>query len=143
MSKLSNKKMFIIAFALGLLAYFAIQVIVELTRDGETVHEPTIQFISSSEANSKINEHQGAFILDVRSNEEYFEIRIPGAINIPYLMIGAKQDLLPGDKQTLIFVYCRTGRRATTAANKLLELGYTNIVVFPGMASWQYETVTG
>ena len=144
MSRLpSIKKSYIIALALVLLTCFAVLLIMELSRAGETVHAPAVQFISSSEANRKINEHQDAFVLDVRSNEEFVARRIPGATNIPYLMIGASQDMLPQDRQTPIFVYCITGRRAAITANKLLELGYTNIIVFPGMISWEYETITG
>ena len=143
MSKISNKKKYIIAFIFGLLAYLAVQVIVELARGGETVHEPTVQFVSSSEAYDKIKEHQDAFVLDVRSAEEFYERRIPGAINIPYHMIEANQSLLPQNRHDLIFVYCRTWVRATSAVEILLELGYTNIITFPGMMFWEYETVTG
>ena len=142
MSRLrSIKKSYLIAFAIVLCGILAIIVI--LTRLSEAAHEPAVLFVTSSEANEKINEHQGAFILDVRSNEEFLARRIPGAVNIPYLIIGANQDLLPEDKQALIFVYCRTGRRAAIAANALLGLGYTNIIVFPGMISWVYETDSG
>ena len=138
-------------FAIGICGILAIAIYVAFSlRAGETYEpmveptgEPTVQFISSSEAREKINEHQDAFILDVRSNEEFYSIRIPGAVNIPHLMIASMQDLLPDDRHSLIFVHCRVGMRATTAANTLLELGYTNIIVFPGMDSWEYETVSG
>ena len=118
-------------------------IIVVVARSGETEGEPTVRFVTSSEANNKINEHQDAFILDVRSSHEFFASRIPGSVNNPYAMIDDNQDLLPSGRQTLIFVYCRTGRRAGIAANRLLELGYTNIIVFPGMITWVYETVSG
>ena len=111
---------------------------------GAEVHEPAVQLISSSEAIIKINEHQDAFILDVRFGYEFYERRIPGAVNIPYLMIISEQELLPRNKHTLIIVYCRTGVRAVSAAIELLTLGYTNIaIIFPGMDSWDYETTRG
>ena len=47
------------------------------------------------------------------------------------------------DKDQLIFVYCRTGRRSKIAAESLLELDYTNIKEFGGINSWEYDVVTG
>ena len=138
-TKSQQKVVFVIGslFILALAAYMAF-----LATD-EPVYESTVIFVTSSEARIKIKEHQDVFILDVRSNEEFVARRIPGAVNIPYTMIRARQDLLPGDRQAQIMVYCRTGRRAAIAANELLALGYINVIVFPGMVSWDYETVTG
>ena len=130
-----------LAFAIGFVAFLVIIVFLILNSSDEISQMPRVQNISSSEAWHKINEHQDLFLLDVRSNEEFYEIRIPGAINIPYQLIAGKRDLLPDDRHALIFVYCRTGRRAAIAANQLLILGYTNIYVFPGMESWAYETL--
>ena len=142
MSKTSNTSKRIMAvFVIGLCVILAIIVI--FTRMHDTALEPSVLFISSSEANEKINEHQDAFILDVRTREEFGASRVPGSINIPYTMIEAMKDLLPENRQNPIFVYCRTGRRARFAANELLDLGYTNIIVFPGMNTWVYETVSG
>ena len=82
-------------------------------------------------------------ILDVRTPEEFRERRIPNSINVPNETIG-KSDIseLP-DKDQLIFVYCRSGRRSKEAAQKLCALGYTNIVEFGGINDWQGETVSG
>ena len=121
----------------------AIIVYVVFFHRGEGARDSMVLFVSSSEAREKINEHQDAFILDVRSAEEFFSVRIPGSVNIPYLMIRQEQDLLPSDRHHLIFIYCRTGRRAAIAAHELVALGFTDIIVFPGMATWVYETVTG
>ena len=129
-------------FVLGFCVILFITMYVVFCKRTAGVHEPTLLLISSSEARVKINENKDAFILDVRTSEEFNMGRIPGAVNIPYLMIAEEQGLLPHDKQHLIFVYCRTGRRAETAAYELVALGYTNIVVFPGMMTWIYETVT-
>ena len=131
----------ILVILIGLSVILAIIVI--LTRVDEAVPEPTVLFVSSSEAREKINEHQGAFILDVRTIGEFVASRIPESVNIPYDTIAANQDLLPENKHTPIFVYCRTGRRAGVAASDLTELGYTKIIVFPGMIDWEYETVSG
>ena len=129
-------------FAIGFCGILVIMYVVFLHR-GEELHESMVLFVSSSEARVKIIEHQDPFILDVRSNEEFIAARVPGSVNIPYLMITRERALLPDDRHTLIFVYCRTGRRAAIAVNDLMALGYTNIIVFPGMETWGYETVSG
>ena len=47
------------------------------------------------------------------------------------------------DKDQLILVYCRSGNRSKQASEKLMKLGYTNIIEIGGMNSWPGETVTG
>ena len=47
------------------------------------------------------------------------------------------------DKDQLILVYCRSGNRSKQASEKLVKLGYTNIVEIGGINSWPGETVTG
>ena len=124
-----------------LLAVFAISVFaVLLFRNGQGT-EPEVLFVSNSEARERMAGHPEAFILDVRSPEEFNVLRIPGSINIPHSLIASYVHLLPQDKNALIFAYCRTGVRVRTAVYALLDMGYTNIVVFPGMATWDYETV--
>ena len=80
-------------------------------------------------------------ILDVRTRKEYDQGHIPGAVLIPNTEIEAKAaDLLP-DKEQLILVYCRSGRRSKLAAQSLADLGYTNIREFGGILDWPYEVV--
>jgi len=50
--------------------------------------------------------------------------------------------LLP-DRSATIFIYCRSGRRSVTAANILLELGYTGIYNLGGIIDWPFETTGG
>ena len=81
-------------------------------------------------------------ILDVRTAAEYNEGHIPGAINIPNEAIGT--DAIPElpDKDQLILVYCRSGNRSKQASEKLVKLGYTNVVEFGGIIDWPGETET-
>ena len=76
-------------------------------------------------------------IVDVRTLKEYNESHIPAAINIPNEMIRETVQIkkLP-DKNQLIFVYCRSGRRSAEAAQKLVRMGYTNVVDFGGLLDW-------
>ena len=82
-------------------------------------------------------------ILDVRTSEEFAQGHIPNAINIPNETIGtAEIPELPNKKQRIL-VYCRSGRRSKQAAEKLVALGYTDIVEFGGINDWTGETVSG
>lgn len=78
-------------------------------------------------------------LLDVRTQQEYDDGHIPGAICIPNETIkDEKPDALP-DKEQMIFVYCRSGNRSKQAAGKLAALGYTNVVEFGGIIDWPGE----
>ena len=97
--------------------------------------------ITAEEARKLMDSEKDRIILDVRSREEYDQGHIPGAILIPDTEIEAKAaDLLP-DKDQLILVYCRSGRRSKLAAQSLADLGYTNIQEFGGILDWPYEVV--
>ena len=95
--------------------------------------------ITAEEAKQIMDTGEGCIILDVREQEEYDAGHIPGAILIPYTQMGEKaNDMLP-DKDQLILVYCRSGRRSKIAAEALVELGYTNIKEFGGIIDWPYD----
>ena len=114
-----------------------------LTGCGAQSCETSYRQISMEEAVTMMAEETGYIILDVRTAQEYSEKHIPGAINIPNETIG-DQDIpeLP-DKEQLILVYCRSGNRSKQASEKLVKLGYTNIVEFGGINDWTGETVSG
>ena len=95
--------------------------------------------ITPEEAKSIMDSQEGYIILDVREQEEYDQGHIPGAILIPYTQIEeAAADQLP-EKDQLILVYCRSGRRSKIAADTLVQMGYTNIKEFGGIIDWPYE----
>ena len=81
----------------------------------------------------------GYIILDVRRADEFAAGHIPGAINVANESIGTEEIPQLPDKQQLILVYCRSGRRSKEAAEKLVKLGYTNIVEFGGILDWKGE----
>ena len=105
--------------------------------------EKTYRQITMEEAVTMMEEETGYTILDVRTAQEYSEKHIPGAINIANESIGTEDipELL--DKDQLILVYCRSGNRSKQASEKLVKLGYTNIVEIGGINSWPGETVAG
>ena len=105
--------------------------------------EKTYRQISMEEAVTMMEEETGYIILDVRTTQEYNEKHIPGAINIANESIGTEDIPELPDKDQLILVYCRSGNRSKQASEKLVKLGYTNIIEIGGISSWPGETVTG
>ena len=96
--------------------------------------------ITAEEAKKLMDSESGYVILDVRTEQEYAEGHIPGAILIPDYEISEKAESVLTDKDQLILVYCRSGRRSKNAAAQLEEMGYTRIREFGGILDWPYET---
>ena len=95
--------------------------------------------ITAEEAKQIMDTEEGYIILDVRTQEEYDQGHIPSAIVISHEKIAEKAEEVLADKDQLILVYCRSGRRSKIAAEALAELGYTNIKEFGGIIDWPYE----
>ena len=97
--------------------------------------------ISGAEAKALMDSESGYIIIDARTQEEYDQGHIPGAILIPEYEIADRAEKELPDKDQLILVYCRSGRRSKIAAEELVKLGYTNVKEFGGIIDWEYETV--
>ena len=110
---------------------------------GAKSSEATYRQITMEEAVTMMEEESGYIILDVRTAQEYSEKHIPGAINVANESIGTEDIPELPDKDQLILVYCRSGNRSKQASEKLMKLGYTNIVEIGGINSWPGETATG
>lgn len=97
--------------------------------------------ISPEEAKTLMDTETNYIILDVRTPEEYAEGHIPNAVNLDHEDISSKAEAMLPDKDALLLVYCRSGRRSKIAAEALVELGYSNIKEFGGINDWPYEVV--
>ena len=101
----------------------------------------TYEQISGAEAKALMDSESGYIIIDARTQEEYDDGHIHGAILIPEYEIADRAENELPDKDQLILVYCRSGRRSKIAAEELVKLGYTNVKEFGGIIDWEYETV--
>ena len=117
----------------------AVMLLTACGQDKEKDQGAVYMNITAEEAKQIMDTEEGYIILDVRAQEEYDESHIPGAILIPHTEIDAKAEEVLTDKDQLILVYCRSGRRSKIAAEALVELGYTNIKEFGGIIDWPYE----
>ena len=102
----------------------------------------TYRQITMDEAVTMMAQETGYIILDVRRPDEFATGHIPGAINVANESIGRDEIPELPDKKQLIMVYCRSGRRSKEASEKLVKLGYTNIVEFGGILDWKGEIIT-
>ena len=109
-------------------------------QEKENKQEAVYMNITAREAKEIMDTQTGYVILDTRTQEEFAEGHIPGAILIPYDEVMEKAEGILTDKDQLILVYCRSGRRSKLAAADLVALGYTNIKEFGGIIDWPYET---
>ena len=95
--------------------------------------------ITQQEAKKIMDSGEPHIILDTREQDEFDTSHIPGAILIPYTEIEEKAEEMLPDKNALILVYCRSGRRSKIASESLAKLGYTNVKEFGGIIDWPYE----
>ncbi|MGN0630203.1 MAG: rhodanese-like domain-containing protein [Ruminococcus sp.] len=110
------------------------------TSTGTSSDDKAYVNITQEEAKHIMDTEENYIILDVRTQEEYDSGHIPNAILIPDTEIEEKAEGILTDKNQLILVYCRSGRRSKNAAAILEKKGYTNIKEFGGIIDWQYET---
>ena len=96
--------------------------------------------VSAEEAKQMMSDYPDAVILDVREADEYNSGHIPGAVLLPYGDIPEKAHIVLPDKEKMILIYCRSGRRSKIAAESLTALGYTAVYEFGGIIDWSYET---
>ena len=111
----------------------------KIETEQETEKNMYIQ-ITASEAKKMMDEQEEIFILDVREQSEYNEGHVPGAVLLPVGTISEETAAaVIENKDTVVLVYCRSGNRSKTAAQALVDLGYTQVYEFGGIRDWPYE----
>ena len=97
--------------------------------------------ITPQQAKEIMDTEQDYIIIDARTKEEFAEGHIENAILIPEYEIANRAEKELPDKEQLILVYCRSGRRSKIASEELVKLGYTNVKEFGGIIDWPYDIV--
>jgi rhodanese-related sulfurtransferase len=84
----------------------------------------------------ELDRKKGAVIIDVRTNKEYGQGHIPGAVHVPLADVGTKVKKLKKDKE--IVVYCQSGSRSIWAIKRLIGMGYTHLYNLKGgYSAWK------
>ena len=109
--------------------------------DGENGKASTYEQITAEQAKTIMDTEKDYVIIDARTEEEFAEGHIENAILIPEYEIAERAEKELPDKDALIRVYCRSGRRSKIASEELVKLGYINVKEFGGIIDWPYETV--
>lgn len=120
-----------------LLLLLVLQVPACVNKEDAEEKEMTYKVITMKEAEALFEVEDDYIILDVRRADEFATGHIPGAINVPNEIIGTGDIRELADKNQLIYVYCRSGRRSKEASAKLVNMGYTNVIEIGGILEWQ------
>ncbi|MDD2959552.1 MAG: rhodanese-like domain-containing protein [Lachnospiraceae bacterium] len=133
-----SKKMFIIIFScIVLIGVFSAFILWRTFRPSQGL---PYERITMEQAAEYMDYETGYLLVDVRTQEEYDEGHIPGAVCIPLEELQAEAQKLLPDKEQMIYVYCRSGRRSRDAAQKLCNMEYTNVTEIGGILDWNGET---
>jgi len=99
------------------------------------------QKLSHQEAKAKLDADETVILLDVRTEAEFNQGHIHGAVCLPVDRIFPDTRIVD-EKDAEIIVYCQSGSRSTSAAKKLAHMGYTNVYDMGGIVAWPYGTTT-
>ena len=117
---------------------------ISVSESAETTEDAVLTYeqISAEDAKKLMDTESDYIIVDARTTEEFAEGHIPDAVLIPEYEIADRAPSELPDKERLILVYCRSGRRSKIASQALADLGYTNVKEFGGILDWPYDVVT-
>ena len=129
-----TKRWFIIMILLSIFGFAACGAV---GNDGDHTYEQ----ISAKKAKEIMDTEKDYIIVDARTQSEFDEGHIEGAILIPEYEIAKRAEKEIPNKNAIVLVYCRSGRRSKIASEELVKLGYTNVKEFGGIIDWPYGTV--
>jgi len=99
------------------------------------------QVLDQDTAYKQLQVDKSIHLVDVRELHEFNAGHINGAQLIPLGTIEDSFSSLIPQKDTKIFIYCRSGNRSAEAAKKLVSMGYTNVFDIGGIITWEYGIV--
>jgi len=128
----------VICFGMAILKFYSARM--PRSSEPRTIEKPW-STLTAQEAKARLDASEDVILLDVRTQEEYDQGHIPGAVCLP------NEDILPDlplpfDKEAELLIYCRSGHRSAEAAEKLTGMGYANVADFGGIQDWPYGATT-
>lgn len=103
--------------------------------------EASVNTINAEVAMEMMESGDEFILVDVRTQAEYDEGHIEGAVLLPLDQLETLSEEQLTDKDATILVYCRSGNRSAQASNILVDLGYQNVYDFGGIIDWPGEIV--
>jgi len=122
------RKLFALVLVLGVLA----------TACSSGSDTATVELVSPEQAAEVIaDDPAGLVILDIRTPEEFDEVRLDGAINVDYYDADFADQLDTLDKNDPYVMYCRSGNRSSDAVKTMKDLGFTEVYeIDGGIVNW-------
>lgn len=99
--------------------------------------------ISPADAKAMLESDESVVLVDVRTEAEFRESRIPGSILIPLATLETEAPIKMANKNTTYIIYCRSGNRSNTALEILKDMGYTKLYDLGGIIDWPYDKISG
>ena len=94
--------------------------------------------VTSANVNQTMDIEMGGKIIDVRTEKEYNQGHIKGAINIPEETLYERIPEMYADRNTLIYLYCDTGYRGAAGTRLLRSMGYDRAFnIESGIKGWE------
>ena len=119
-------------------ALIIVLVILVSNRYINNIKQRSDHMITPDQVHKKIDQKEKFILVDVRTEEEFEQGRIPGSILIPVDELGKKAHPILKDKNEEIIVYCRSGVRSKAARNILSDMGYKKVLDLGGIIDWPY-----
>ena len=97
--------------------------------------------IDQNKWRSQLESEEDCLIIDVRTSEEFKELRLPNSINIDfYNPQDFMQELEKLDKNKVYYIYCRTGSRSANTCELMKEIGFAKTYnLLGGITEWEGE----
>lgn len=134
MKNLPGQRMILLVVVLMVVAGAAIFL---ATRTANAPAATAAQALSPAQYQTQFSSDVPHLLLDVRTPEEFAEGYIPGAVNISVQTLEGRMSEVPRDVP--VVVYCRSGNRSATAAQMLIDAGYTQVYDLGGIQDWQAQ----
>lgn len=100
------------------------------------------RLITPQDAKARLEQESGIIVVDVRTQEEYDQGHLRASVLVPLDDLAALAPEKLPEKDAVLFLYCRSGRRSALAAQQLVSMGYTQVYDLGGILGWPYEITT-
>ncbi|MFU8793337.1 MAG: rhodanese-like domain-containing protein [Acholeplasmataceae bacterium] len=107
-----------------------------------TACQATGQSITPQDAQTMMIADPSIVLLDVRTQDEYNQGYIPGAILLPLVSLSSQIETRYPNKNQIFIIYCRSGIRSREAIEVMMNLGYKNLHDLGGIIDWPYDIQT-
>ncbi len=105
---------------------------------GSLFEKENIENLSPDDFKMRLEEEKDAALIDVRTQAEHSQMKIPNSKLIEVQSAFFKDKLEKLDKKKAYFLYCQTGSRSYYAAKSMKRMGFEKVYnLSTGIAGWK------